>query len=426
MRGFTLSFCFNMPVMTDPPDFSPSGPEELGHSGTSTPRHSTGAQYGRPVNDHPGHQPDAGSIGLSPLPQVSTFPVSFTGSAAEFFRIWIVNVALSVVTLGLYTPWARVRTRQYFYGNTWVDGHNFEYTANPVVLLRGYLLVAAFFGAYNAAVQFQFQGWEWVAGIVIGLFLLLYPWLVRQSPRFLARSTVHRGLHFSFQGSVGQAYVSYGAANLAAGLVGLALPWAWFMQRRYQVDNVHYGQAKGHFRGDMGPFFLIGLTGVGLAVGGIMALVALALGGVGIFSGLDLDRLRDWRDMSPSAMAALVAAAALAYLALILVYLGVWQYVRAAIMKYVLNNVELGGVVRLSATFSPWMLVWITVSNMVAQVFTLGLLTPWAAVRRMTYLASHVQVRAIADLDDFTAQAGSQESALGEAATELLDINLGF
>ena len=113
-------------------------------------------------------------------------------------------------------------------------------------------------------------------------------------------------------------------------------------------------------------------------------------------------------------------------LGLILVYLGAWQYVRAAIMKYVLNHVELGGVVRLGATFNPWTLVWITLSNTVAQVLTLGLLTPWAAVRRMKYLAPNIQVRAIADLDDFTADAGSQESALGEAATELLDINLGF
>ena len=45
--------------------------------------------------------------------------MQFTGQAGEYFRVWIVNVLLSVVTLGLYSPWARVRTRQYFYGHTW-------------------------------------------------------------------------------------------------------------------------------------------------------------------------------------------------------------------------------------------------------------------------------------------------------------------
>ncbi|WP_240738167.1 YjgN family protein [Deinococcus fonticola] len=400
--------------MTDPPDFIPiSEPGTAGASG--------GVPYGRPVNEV-----NPGLVGLAPMPQVRTFPLSFTGTSAEFFRIWIVNVALSVVTLGLYTPWARVRTRQYFYGNTWVDGHNFEYTANPWALLRGYLLVAALFGTYNAAMQFQFQGWEWVVGIVVGLFVLLYPWLVRQSLRFLARSTVHRGLHFSFQGSLGQAYVTYGLANVAAGFVGLALPWAWFMQRRYQVEGVHYGQASGRFRGDVGPFFIFGLTGLGLTLGGVILLLGLGLLGFGLFSALDLGSLADWEDLSAASMTGIVAALATAYLVFLLVYLGAWQYVRAATMKYVLNNVELGGVVRLGATFSPWRLVWITLSNTAAQLLTLGLLTPWAAVRRMNYLAPHIQVRAIADLDDFTAEMGQQESALGEAATELLDINLGF
>lgn len=347
--------------------------------------------------------------------------MSFTGTAAEFFRIWIVNLALTVVTLGFYLPWARVRTRQYFYGNTWLDGHNFEYTASPVALLRGYLIVAVFFGAYNAAMQFQFEGWQWVAGIIAVLFVALYPWLVRQSMRFLARSTVHRGLHFRFIGTLGDAYVSYGLANLAAGLVFPAFPWAWFMQRRYQVQGVKYGQAAGHFRGDIGPFYLMALAGFGLSVVGLMALLVMlgmVMAGIGGLGG-------GWERFGNLGLGTIIGLGA-AYLAFILLYLAAWQYVRAAIMKYVLNNVELGGVVRLSATFNPWTLVGITITNTLAQVLSLGLLTPWAAIRRMNYLAGHIQVRTITNLDDFTAEAGSDETALGEAATELLDINLGF
>ena len=37
-----------------------------------------------------------------------------------------------------------------------------------------------------------------------------------------------------------------------------------------------------------------------------------------------------------------------------------------------------------------------------------------------------VQVRAIVSLDDFSAAQTEDESAVGEAATELLDINIGF
>ncbi|WP_189102132.1 YjgN family protein [Deinococcus knuensis] len=358
-------------------------------------------------------------------PHVTTYPVSFTGSTGEYFRLWIVNAALSVVTLGIYLPWARVRNRQYFYGHTWVDGQNFEYRADPLKLLRSYVVVGALFGAFTLTQQSERL---WGLSVLIGLvFALLYPWLVAQSMRFQAVNTVHRGLRFHFDGSLKGAYVAYGAANVAASVSsGLALPWAWFMQRRYQIDNLRYGSARGLFRGDVAPMYLIALTGVGLLVGaglllGVPAVVALVAWMAG--NGFDLDSM-DW-DSLGSGLFFLIFVA-VAYVILISLNGVAWQYVRAATMRYVLNNAELGGVVRTGATFNPWRVVWITVSNGAAQLLTLGLATPWADIRRNRYLLEGVSVRAIAPLDDFARGTGGPESALGEAATELLDIGLGF
>ena len=80
-----------------------------------------------------------------PAAAKSAAPVSlqFTGSAGEYFRIWIVNLCLNVVTLGLYSPWAKVRRKRYFYGSTLLEGSAFEYTGNPVAILKGRLLVLA-------------------------------------------------------------------------------------------------------------------------------------------------------------------------------------------------------------------------------------------------------------------------------------------
>ena len=36
----------------------------------------------------------------------------FTGSGGEYFRIWAVNRTLTVLTLGLYSAWAKVRRLQ--------------------------------------------------------------------------------------------------------------------------------------------------------------------------------------------------------------------------------------------------------------------------------------------------------------------------
>jgi hypothetical protein len=56
------------------------------------------------------------------VPSVQVIPLRFTGSGSEYFRIWIVNSLLLVLTLGLYMPWARVRKLRYVYGNTVVQG----------------------------------------------------------------------------------------------------------------------------------------------------------------------------------------------------------------------------------------------------------------------------------------------------------------
>ena len=42
-------------------------------------------------------------------------PFEFRGDGAEYFKIWIVNILLTIVTLGIYSAWAKVRNNRYFY-----------------------------------------------------------------------------------------------------------------------------------------------------------------------------------------------------------------------------------------------------------------------------------------------------------------------
>jgi uncharacterized membrane protein YjgN (DUF898 family) len=38
----------------------------------------------------------------------SVVPFEFTGKAGEYFGIWIVNVSLTLLTLSIYSAWAKV------------------------------------------------------------------------------------------------------------------------------------------------------------------------------------------------------------------------------------------------------------------------------------------------------------------------------
>ena len=76
-------------------------------------------------------------MGTDEIGSVEPTPVRFTGNTGEYFRIWIVNIALTIVTLGVYSPWAKVRKFRYFYGNTSLADGRFDYHAKPKAILIG-------------------------------------------------------------------------------------------------------------------------------------------------------------------------------------------------------------------------------------------------------------------------------------------------
>ena len=44
----------------------------------------------------------------------SRYQVEFHGSGSEYFKIWIVNVFLTIITVYVFSAWAKVRTKRYF------------------------------------------------------------------------------------------------------------------------------------------------------------------------------------------------------------------------------------------------------------------------------------------------------------------------
>ena len=103
-----------------------------------------------------------------------THPFKFTGDASEYFGIWIVNLFLSIVTLGIYSPWAKVRKKRYFYGHTWVADSNFEYHGMPIAILKGRIIALLALALYSGA---SYYSPRTAQGILIVLALLA-PWLI--------------------------------------------------------------------------------------------------------------------------------------------------------------------------------------------------------------------------------------------------------
>lgn len=140
------------------------------------------------------------------MPQhIDAYPLEFTGSGGEYFRVWIVNVLLSIVTLGFYTPWARKRTAQYFYSHTLVAGSPLEFTAQQRRMVMGFVLLVMITLAYNIAAR---TGQD----TTVGLFLLggavLAPFIWASAMRFRLGATRWRGLRLQFTAGWKEVYLA--------------------------------------------------------------------------------------------------------------------------------------------------------------------------------------------------------------------------
>ena len=95
---------------------------------------------------------NSAAAGWRTLPRipVTRYKIEFRADG-RCFRIWIVNLALTVVTLGIYSAWAKVRKLRYFYANTSLAGSSFGYHADPLRILKGRAIAAVLVGAYVAA-----------------------------------------------------------------------------------------------------------------------------------------------------------------------------------------------------------------------------------------------------------------------------------
>jgi len=159
-----------------------------------------------------------------------TLGFAFTGTAREYFGIWIVNTLLKIVTLGAYSAWAKVRKRRYFYGNTLLDGSPFDYLADPKALFRGWLIGVLAFLVYTAGTHYAPS----LSKILGFAFFLVVPWLVVRSRLFTCRNSSYRSLRFAFRADYQEAYVVYaGLSFLLPFTLGLIFPYLIYRQKKF-------------------------------------------------------------------------------------------------------------------------------------------------------------------------------------------------
>lgn len=327
----------------------------------------------------------------------------FTGSAGEYFRIWIVNLFFTLVTLGVYSAWAKVRKKRYFYGSTRFDGDSFDYFASPKAILKGRLVAAAIFVAYALGTElYPVAGLAFWAVAVPAL-----PWLVVRALGFNARNSAYRGLRFDFAATTWEAARRF-AGMVALMIVTLGLAWPWFVARykAFMLSRHAFGASRFECQLPARAFYGIYLKAglVVLAVGAPLAFV-LAFA----FS-LAIARSESLQALAPLALLLPVAGGYIGYAV-------AYAYVQART-----TNLQWAGTrgpgVRFESTLRARRLSTLYIQNFLAVAATAGLLIPWAVVRTLRYRLEHFAM--IVD-DAVVHEANPALAPVGAAGQELGD-----
>lgn len=337
-------------------------------------------------------------------------PFRFSGRTDEYFRIWIVNLALTLVSFGVYSAWAKVRTERYFYGNTSVGGTPFEYLAEPLAILKGRAIAALLLLAYIGTAHLS----PMLNAMMLLVLAVMFPWMLTRSLAFRARYSAWRSIRFGFDGRYGQAltnYVLWPFASLFT--LYLIFPWVVRKQSDWLAGHHRYGGTRVTFNAPTADFYAVYLLALGMwfAIG--VALVVF------VFAAFGASGSARAGEHALERLGPLVAG--LAYLAMF----SVGVYIRAATANILYNHIEVGGC-RFRSTISGWEMAWLFFTNTLAIIGTLGLAFPWARIRVARYRAEHLQFLPAGDPDQFFADAAGSAPATGSEAADLFDVDISW
>jgi uncharacterized membrane protein YjgN (DUF898 family) len=377
------------------------------------------------------HEPDSPST-----PEAAEIPLAppeppalrFSGSGAEYFRIWVVNLLLTVATLGIYSAWAKTRRLQYFYRNTQLAGASFDFRGNPKAILRGRLLAAAVAAVYHYAF-----GFSATAGMVTVLLLAAgLPFMMRAALRFRLANTYYRGLSFGFAGSVQGAYRVYllpvamfvlpgGLLALMPGnpkvglvfLVYLLWPLMHGAMKRYQHANLVYGDQRASFTLGIGRLAMPYLRAI-LAGLGVTLVSGFAVFGIG------------------AALRATPASGIVALLPIITVVLGyLFILLSGPFIMVRMNNLAWSDTrfpgVRIVSALKARSYLRLQIVNVLLTLLTLGLFRPFAAVRTWRYRVEHTRIDALEGFEGAASLASRRPAAAaGDGVADFLGVDLSW
>jgi len=317
---------------------------------------------------------------LESSPGTAPFPIhrlAFHGSGEDLFDIFIINLLKTIVTFGIYSFWAKVRTRQYLWSQSEFAGDRFGFHGTGRELFIGWFKAAVLFGGLVALTNLlpflSDEPWLDVVSqlIFLGGFMALIPLAIIGSMRYRLSRTSWRGIRFTFRGRY-QPFLRLWVRGLfLTGLsLGLYYPVYRTNTRRFLVEHTFFGSAPFRFNGNGGDLL------VRFALTLLLTIPTLGL---------------------------------------------IWVWYAAHQRRYYWDHTSFAAA-RFHSTVTAGSLLGLYAVNLALIVISLGLALPWATVRTKRYDLEHLVLRGPVDLNHITQQAQTA-TPVGEELADLFNMD---
>ena len=309
---------------------------------------------------------------------------SFFGKGGDFFVLCLKNIVLCVITLGIYIPWAITDYRKFFAENTEFRGKRFQYTGKGKELLKGFLI--------GIAILIAFQGIMALLGSLgkaellfipavlfyIGLFIAM-PYIIISSNRYFAAKTKWNDVSFGFSGEVKE-FSKFYYKDLLLTIVtfGIYGPWMMVNVVKYLHSKSNFGHLKFSFNGEGAKYFVLMLVGV-----------------------------------------------LLSYITFFL-YLPVFMKKR---YNFFIENTSVSDgekTYAMSSSLTNGEAFKVGILNFLLVIVTFGIGYPWAIMNMTKLFLGNTSINGDFDFESITESGAEYSNATGDAATQLLEVEIGL
>jgi uncharacterized membrane protein YjgN (DUF898 family) len=308
--------------------------------------------------------------------EYNKYNLVFKGSGFEYLKIQLVNIILTIITLGLYYPWAKARTLHFFYGNTLFNNQPFVFTGTGSEMFKGFIKAfLLLMGVYAIVVYLALNEQELVGVVLLYIFLvLIIPFAIHGSYRYRFAKTVWSGIRFGYMGDKWELFFLCIKGTILT-IFTFGIYGAWFAMnlRRYLLCNVKIGDARFAYKGIGGEYFWLNVKGY------ILTIITFGI------------------------------------------YFFWWQ---KDLFNYFVDNLRLTKddqtmLIRSTAKGDDFLVLILV--NLLLFVFTLGLATPWIIVRSTKFIMEHISLDGTIAFDELRQTQANYSDATGEDIADFLD-----